>query len=175
MLEPSYQVWTGSITVLVQLRQLHTWFSPFLGFACPRVMAGKQSYGERSSTEPPATDSEESPQLTHSVPTSCSTQRLQALRKRAQVLLNYHFILLARRSWGICGGGFGVQGEPGFSYTWGRIWTNFRKTQEYWMQLIFWDVVNASTRNKVFPRTNCLHITFYFQLKLSGTNAFYIS
>lgn len=37
------------------------------------------------------------------------------------------------------------------------------------------NVVNASTKNKMSRRTNCLQIGFYFQLKLSGINAFCIS
>lgn len=100
VLEPSQQVWTA----LFQLRQPHTLFSLFFRFACP-VGAGRQNCGERRSTEPPGSDCEEPQQLTHSILTSCNTQRLQALGKRAKVLDNYHFMLLVRRSWSIYVGG----------------------------------------------------------------------
>lgn len=53
VLEPSRQAWTVSISVLLQLWQLRASLSLFLGFACPSVMAGRQSSGERSK-EPPA-------------------------------------------------------------------------------------------------------------------------
>ena len=90
VLEPSHHVWTGSITVLLQLRQLHSAFSLLLGLACPVWRLADKA------VEKEAAQSHQ--QLAHSIPTSRSTQQRQALRNRAKVSINYHFILLARRS-----------------------------------------------------------------------------